>query len=110
MKKTSGFKMKNPSMAKMAKQAGSGSPMQLDLGKLKKKVKKFANESTFLNPRSSREMGLDEMDMKMHTRLMKDYRKRGSKNTKEDKAYLDFYKAKTDSISKGLRPNKKNRY
>ena len=43
------FKMKNPSMAKMAKQAGSGSPMQLDvkdmLNKAKSKVKKAARKT-----------------------------------------------------------------
>ena len=43
------FKMKNPSMAKMAKQAGSGSPMQFDvkdmLNKAKSKVKKAARKA-----------------------------------------------------------------
>lgn len=43
------FKMKNPSMAKMAKQAGSGSPMQFDvkdmLKKAKSKVKKAARKA-----------------------------------------------------------------
>ena len=46
------FKMKNPSMAKMAKQAGAGSPMKIDLSKLKKKAKKFEKESRVLNTRS----------------------------------------------------------
>jgi hypothetical protein len=80
------------------------------ISKVKNKIKKFANESTFFNPRSSAETSQDQMDNKMYTRLSKDYRAKGNKNTKEDKAYLDFYKAKTDSISKGLRPNKINRY
>ena len=39
------FKMKNPSMAKMAKQAGAGSPMKIDLSKLKNKAKKVGRKA-----------------------------------------------------------------
>jgi hypothetical protein len=101
MIKKSGFKMKNPSMAKLAKQAGAGSPMKLDLGELKKKAKKFANESTFLNPRSSDEVIKDRADSQTYTASMKQDRKEGKKS-KTTQLYEDKLKKK--------RPNKKNRY
>ncbi len=95
------FKMKNPSMAKMAKQAGYGSPMKLDLGKIKKKAKKFANESTFLNPRSADEVIKDRADSQTYTASMKQDRKDGKKSKT-----TQFYEDK----SKKTRPNRKNKY
>jgi len=95
------FKMKNPSAAKLAKQAGAGSPMKLDFGKIKKKAKNFANESTFLNPKSSDEIKKDRADSQMYTASMKQDRKEGKKGK-----MTKFYEDK----SKKTRPNRKNRY
>ncbi len=64
------FKMKNPSMAKMAKQAGSGSPMKLDntpaqqkLGKKAGKLKRTdipTRKPTKITKKISKKYGLDD--------------------------------------------------
>jgi hypothetical protein len=76
---------------------------------VKNRVKKAANESTFTNPRSASEIGSDQADTRMHTRLMKEQSARdkaGEKTSKADAAYLKSYSDK----NKKTRPNKKDRY
>jgi len=71
------------------------------LSKIKKKVKNYANESTFFNPKSADEVIADRADSQVYTASMKQDRKDGKKSKT-----TQFYENK----AKKTRPNKKDRY
>ena len=71
------------------------------VGKVKKKVKRYANESTLFNPKSANEVIADRADSQVYTASMKQDRKDGKKSKT-----TQFYENK----AKKTRPNKKNRY
>jgi hypothetical protein len=71
------------------------------ISKIKKKVKKVANESLLLNPRSADEVIKDRADSQVYTASMKQDRKEGKKSKT-----TQFYENK----AKKTRPNKKDRY
>jgi hypothetical protein len=74
-----------------------------------KPTRQAMNESTLTNPKSASEVGSDQTDTRMYTRLMKDQfarDKAGKKTSKADAAYLKHYSDK----DKKIRPNRKDRY
>jgi hypothetical protein len=74
-----------------------------------KPTRQRLNESTFFNPRSADEVGMDQTESRILTRLLKDQIERDKKNiktSKEDANYLNYYLKK----SKQRRPNRKNRF
>jgi len=77
--------------------------------KVKKRVKKAANESTFTNPKGSSEHMSDQMDAKMHTSYLKDINKAKTPEAKKEAESNLMYKHYSEK-SKTNRPNKKDRY
>ena len=104
MYKKSGFKMKAAGYENSPMKKNFSSALKKDDGiisKAKKKIKKFANESTFLNPKSADEVIADRADSQVYTASMKQDIKEGKKSKT-----TQFYENK----AKKTRPNKKNRY
>tara|TARA_R100000329_G_scaffold80419_1_gene68768 strand:+ start:88 stop:513 length:426 start_codon:yes stop_codon:yes gene_type:complete len=74
-----------------------------------KPTRQRLNESTFFNPRSAAEIGSDQTDSRILTRLLKEQFERedkGVKTSKEEANYLKYYLDK----SKKRRPNRKDRF
>ena len=116
MKGFSGFKKTDPPKRKKSKgfdikgylkgEQGlipdyKGKSTKKTVSQVKKRVKKAANESTFLNPKSADEVISDRFDSQMYTASMKQDRKDGKKSK-----MTQFYEDK----SKKTRPNRKDRY
>ena len=74
-----------------------------------KPTRQRMNESTFFNPRSVDELMSDDMDSRMHTRLLKDQIERDKKGIKTSKAEAKQLKYYSDK-SKKRRPNRKDRF
>ena len=74
-----------------------------------KPTRQRLNESTFFNPRSAAEIGSDQTDSRILTRLLKDQFEREDKGIKTSKAEANYLKYYLDK-SKKRRPNRKDRF
>jgi hypothetical protein len=74
-----------------------------------KPTRQRLNESTFFNPRSAAEVGSDQTDSRILTRLLKEQFEREDKGIKTSKAEAKYLKYYSDK-SKKRRPNRKDRF